>query len=90
MRSDITIRELRVEEGFLHDLVLPFTPGLNVLIGPRGSGKTSVIELIRFCLGAPALTVKMATQSRQQALSILGSGRVTVVLEIDGEEHAIS
>jgi len=90
MRSDITIRELRVEEGFLDGLVLPFTPGLNVLIGPRGSGKTSVIELIRFCLGAPALTVKMATQSRQQALSILGSGRVTVVLEIDGEEHAIS
>ena len=47
------IERVQVEEGFLDGLDLRFTKGLNVLIGPRGSGKTSVIELIRFCLGAP-------------------------------------
>ncbi len=32
------------------------TDGLNVLIGARGAGKTSALELIRFGLGLPAIT----------------------------------
>ena len=34
--------------GFLRGLSLPFHPGLNCLIGGRGTGKSSVIELIRY------------------------------------------
>lgn len=33
-----------------------FAQGLNVLIGGHGTGKSSVIELIRFCLGATSYT----------------------------------
>jgi DNA repair exonuclease SbcCD ATPase subunit len=79
------IKRVQVEEGFLDGLDINFTRGLNVLIGPRGTGKTSAIELIRYCLGAPALTDKVAAQSRQHALSILGSGSVTVTVD-DGKE----
>jgi ABC-type lipoprotein export system ATPase subunit len=86
----VAIRRLQVEEGFLNDLDLTFDRGLNVLIGPRGSGKTSIIELIRFCLGVPGMAEKVDAESRQHALSILGPGRVTVTLEIDGEEHVFS
>jgi molybdopterin-guanine dinucleotide biosynthesis protein len=84
------VRRIQVEEGFLDGLDLYFAEGLNVLIGPRGSGKTSVIELIRFCLGARALTEKASQSSREHALSILGSGRVTVTASAGVEEFTFS
>ena len=84
------ILRVQVEDGFLNDLNLELKPGLNVIIGPRGAGKTSVIELIRFCLGAPTLTEKAAEAARQHALSVLGSGQVTVTLDMDGVEVLVS
>ena len=51
------INRLEVEEGFLDGLDLPFASGPNVLIGSRGTGKRSIIELMRWALGVPALTV---------------------------------
>jgi chromosome segregation ATPase len=84
------IERIQVEEGFLDGLDLTFAAGLNVLIGPRGSGKTSIIELIRFCLGAPALTDKAAQNSREHALSILGSGKVTVTLNPGTESFTVN
>jgi energy-coupling factor transporter ATP-binding protein EcfA2 len=86
----MTITRIQVEEGFLDGLDLDFNEGLNVLIGPRGSGKTSIIELIRFCLGAPALTDKASQRSREHALAILGSGSVTVTLKNGGERFTVS
>ena len=79
--------KLEVEEGFLHGLNLEFSPGLNVLIGPRGAGKTSVIELIRFCLGAPAYTPANEQAARDHALSILRGGQCILTAELDGEVH---
>ena len=47
------IERLQVEaEGFLSGLDVQFVEGLNVIIGARGTGKTSIVELIRFCLGS--------------------------------------
>jgi hypothetical protein len=76
--------QLEVEEGFLHGLKLRFVPGLNVLIGPRGVGKTSVIELVRFCLGVSAYTKENEHKAREHALSVLGSGVATLELEVGG------
>jgi ABC-type lipoprotein export system ATPase subunit len=83
-----TIERIEVEEGFLDGLSLDFTEGLNVLIGPRGTGKTSIIELIRFCLNAPRLTTGRA--SLEHALSVLGGGRVTLRISAGGQELLIS
>jgi hypothetical protein len=44
--ADLTIRAPR--GGFLRDLRLAFNPNYNCLIGGRGAGKSSVIELIRY------------------------------------------
>lgn len=72
------IRKLKVEEGFFDGLNLEFTEGLNVLVGGRGVGKTSVIELIRFGLGVDSLSSN-ANESFSHAVSILQStGRVTI------------
>jgi hypothetical protein len=88
--SPLYIERLAVEEGFLDGLELSFQPGLNVLIGPRGVGKTSVVELLRFCIDAPAMTDRFARASRDHALSVLGKGRVTVTYAIDGDRFTIS
>lgn len=81
----VEVQRLEVEEGFLDGIDLRFVPGLNVLIGPRGAGKTSVIELLRFCLGVAGTTAKTDAASRQHVLSILGSGRATLTLAVNGE-----
>ena len=80
------IERVQVDEGFLDGLDLRLGRGLNVVIGARGSGKTSLIELVRFCLGASAFTDKAATRGFQQARAVLRGGQVTVTLT-DGWER---
>ena len=45
-----SIRGLSVVGGFLDGMRLEFTDGLNCIIGARGTGKTTVLELIRYAL----------------------------------------
>ena len=82
------ITRLQVEEGFLDKLDLEFQPGLNVVIGPRGTGKTSIIELLRFALGVPGHTEKISAKATAHAKAVLGSGRVTVVVQ-DGRSEIV-
>ncbi len=84
------IKRLQVEEGFLAGLDLHFSDGLNVIIGPRGSGKTSIIELLRFCIGGRGATSDSDSQSREHASSILGSGRVTATVVNEGQQIVVS
>jgi len=39
--------------GFLDGLQLEFSPNLTAVIGGRGSGKSTALRAIRYCLGAP-------------------------------------
>lgn len=78
------ITRIQVEEGFLDGLDLRLRKGLNVIIGARGTGKTSIVELIRFGLGAQANAADSARKAADHARSILGSGQVTLTLEGDG------
>ena len=82
------IEQVQIEDGFLDGLDVQFAAGLNVLIGARGTGKTSLIELIRFALGATAFTEDAARRGKQQALSVLQGGQVTVVLR-DGQDRFV-
>lgn len=77
------IRRIHVEEGFLDGLDLTFSPGLNVIIGARGTGKTSIIELLRFALGATAFTAEAQARAMQQASGVLAGGRVSVDVQLD-------
>jgi hypothetical protein len=86
----VRIERIEVEEGFLDGLVMEFGAGLNVLIGPRGTGKTSVIELLRFCLDVQAFTDESAQLAQKHALEVLGTGRVIVTVNVDGHSLAVS
>ncbi len=84
------IERVQVEEGFLDGLDLELSAGLNVVIGARGTGKTSLIELIRFCLGIPGHTTESSQRSVEHAMSILENGRVTVTLNVAGRRITVS
>lgn len=49
------ITDVRWEGGFLADAALSLNAGLNVLIGGRGSGKSTVVESIRYAMDLPPL-----------------------------------
>ncbi|WP_162255462.1 AAA family ATPase [Aeromicrobium sp. Root236] len=81
------IERLQVEaEGFLSGLDIEFAQGLNVIIGARGTGKTSIVELIRFCLDAGSFTEDARLRGEQQAVAILSGGAVTLTMA-DGLER---
>jgi len=82
------IERLQVEEGFLDGLDITFSPGLNTIIGARGTGKSSVLELIRFCLASKSYSKSTRQNSHDHALSVLGSGQVTVTLR-DGDHQIV-
>lgn len=84
------IERLQIEEGFLGGFDVWPRLGLNVVIGARGTGKTSLIELIRFCLGVEGYTPEATKRSREHALSVLGSGQVTLTLVENGQRVTVS
>ena len=78
----MNIVRLEVEEGFLDGLDLSFQPGLNVLIGSRGTGKSSIIELIGWVLRVSSFSKQFEERRQEHVSAILGSGRVSVTLQI--------
>jgi ABC-type lipoprotein export system ATPase subunit len=82
------IERVQIEEGFLDGLDVSFAPGLNVIIGARGTGKTSLIELIKFCLDVKGHTPETSRRRFDHALSVLGSGQVTVTIA-DGSRRVL-
>ena len=84
------IKRIQVEEGFLEGLDVEFSEGLNTIIGARGTGKTSVLELIRYCLAAPSFTSEASKRSADHALAILGGGQVTVTLGGSGGDILVT
>lgn len=47
------IKSIAFEGGLLDGTKIDFSPELNTLIGIRGSGKSSVLEILRYTLGIP-------------------------------------
>lgn len=83
------IEAIHIEGNFLKDTWLRFSPECNMFIAVKGSGKTSVLECLRF-----ALDIK-PPQSKQSNVNahlnhILGaSGRVRVLINRDDGQPAL-
>jgi hypothetical protein len=78
------IRRIRVRGGFLDGLDVAFEDSLNCLIGGRGTGKTTVLELLRWALDqmpAPDESSAIPGAVRKLVQANLGSGQVEVEIE---------
>jgi len=88
------IRSLEVTGGFLQGIKMDFSDGLNCVIGGRGTGKTTVLEALRYTLDRmPNETVD---RKRYEALAKLlqanlGTGSIKVELETaDGVLYSVA
>jgi len=82
---------LNIVGGFMDGSRAEFDPRLNCLIGARGTGKTTALELIRFALDA--MPEDAAARKRVESLieRNLGFGRVELRIETrDGLAYVIS
>jgi ABC-type lipoprotein export system ATPase subunit len=78
------ITSLEVTSGFLKGLKLELADGLNCVIGGRGTGKTTVLELIRYVLSL--MPDEKLSPARARALKAvvqnnLGNGRVRISVQ---------
>jgi energy-coupling factor transporter ATP-binding protein EcfA2 len=88
----IWISRIRVTGGFLNGLDVSLSRGLNVVVGARGSGKTTFLELLRHAVGAQhAEQTPSSLRERQSFLdAVLGAGEVVVDVESDdGGRHLV-
>src|SRR5216117_1913748 len=67
-RSDDVLTELRVRDlAVIADVTLPFQPGLNVLTGETGAGKSMVVDALSLPLGERAF--EFGTAAHRHLLS---------------------
>lgn len=71
---------IHIKGAFYPDLWMTLSPHCNALIGVKGSGKTSLLEALRFALGAPvpAARQESVTNHLQAILGPNGTVRVLV------------
>ncbi|CBL45797.1 Conserved hypothetical protein [gamma proteobacterium HdN1] len=87
------IRRIRFDGGILDGQVLHFSSELNTLIGIRGSGKSSILEAVRYALDIPRGEKAQDTKYKDELIRhTLGSGgKVTLTArDVYGQEFTIS
>lgn len=86
------IRSVSFDGGVLDGKKLRFSPELNTLIGIRGSGKSSVLEVIRYALEIPFGEKALDTDYKKDLVDhVLGSGGKITLQAVDqrGQEYEI-
>jgi len=69
-----------IEGGFLDGQIFRFNDNMNTIIGGKGTGKTTCIELIRFALGSKHKNPKIQEECQEMVEQVLGNGRIYVLL----------
>lgn len=65
------IQSLEVTDlGLFDKLHVSFTPGLNIIIGPNASGKTSLLRVITYCFNGQALSKYRFKESTSFGVSV--------------------
>lgn len=87
------IRSIHFDGGILDGRTLHFSPELNTLIGIRGSGKSSILEAVRYALDIPRGEKAQDTRYKDDLIRhTLGSGgKITLTAcDVYGQEFTIT
>lgn len=85
------LKEVRIVGGFLDGVSYKFSDKLNCIIGARGTGKTSILEIIRYALNSMPTDPSARKRIENLVESNLNGGRVDVEIETcDGLGYIIS
>ena len=86
------IKSVSFEGGLLEDTQIDFSPELNSLIGIRGSGKSSILEIIRYTLGIPLSEIAVDPRYKNELIEhVMKSGGklITTLVDEHQEEYRI-
>lgn len=84
------IESLSFQGGKFDGQKIIFSPELNTLIGIRGSGKSSILEAIRYILGIPVQTDKEYKEALVKSVFESGGKAVLSVADKHGKKYTIS
>lgn len=80
------IKSIAFEGGLLDNTRIDFSPELNNLIGIRGSGKSSILEILRYTLGIPLSQIAVDPKYKDGLIEhVLRSGGKAIVTIVN--EH---
>jgi len=77
------------EGGRFDGVTLPLHEHLNVLIGGRGAGKSSVIESIRYVFGGDCASERMRETHQNIVTDVIGTATTVHVVIADGDDHYV-
>ncbi|MBP6662276.1 MAG: hypothetical protein KA172_04240 [Paludibacter sp.] len=78
--SNSYIKSITFEGGKLDGIRLDLSAELNSFIGIRGSGKSTILEILRYALGIPLSNVAVDSKYKNDLISyMLGSGGKTII-----------
>jgi ABC-type cobalamin/Fe3+-siderophores transport system ATPase subunit len=81
---------IEFEGGFLDKQVIHFNNSLNCLIGGKGTGKSTIIELIRFALDSLSKDEEIKENEEKQIKDVMDYGKVKVVIDTSsGDRYLI-
>ncbi|MDA2937085.1 PHP domain-containing protein [Acidobacteria bacterium AH-259-A15] len=85
------IKSMQVNQGFFGGLKFEFHPNLNCFVGGKGTGKSTVIELLRYCFDDISAIEDIAEDTRGKIDALLGEGgKVTArYTDSDGEDKVV-
>ena len=91
-RASHKLRRVEVRGGFWDGLEMDFDARLNCIIGARGTGKTTILELCRYCLGQVHSTDPTRLQNLTKLIKAnLDRGTVEVTIETrDGMKYRVA
>ena len=82
------IKNVTFEGGLLDGESIAFSPELNTLIGIRGSGKSAIIEAVRYVLGIQFGEKALDKEYKEELVPYaLGSGGKAVIKAVDFHGH---
>lgn len=76
------IESLRIEGGYLDGLAVSFSRHLNTVIGGRGTGKSTLLECLRYALDVPHKGHEAQRQADQIVAENLGRDGGRVIVEL--------
>src|SRR5215467_187489 len=82
------LTHVRVEGGFHDGLALDLAPGLNAVIGGKGTGKSTLIEIVRYVLDAGQPQTKEAAGNRKHNFRANAEASVFAV-DGQGDEYEV-
>jgi predicted ATPase len=82
------IKSIAFEGGLLDETKIDFSPELNTLIGIRGSGKSSVLEILRYTLGIPFSPIAVDPRYKDGLIeNVLRSGGKSIVTIVNKQKE---